>query len=408
MKNNWKQNLTALLLLSQLGSGILGFILSLYVLRLSNSALSFSQVLVVTSIVGLISAYPIGNIVDKFSKNKLMLIAQLGSIFFLFCFASFRYVYGDLLVVLSIIILNVCLSICDNLMSTVLLAAAKQIVNSEDELNSYNSLTQTIRGACGMAAPLIAGAIYKFFSVMTFIIVEIIIESVCVIYIYKIKLVNEVANEAGSDEKLNIKELGKYVLNNRLIVLLSICMIFLNLLVGSLNVGYPFILTNNFQDKPFLIGLVGFAIPFGMLAASIVYQLLRPHGNYVKQAINTWSGFGVVIIFIGLATQLINLQSYAYAAILIASSLIIGFLASFANIPLLSYMQTEVPDNMQGRVFSLMDAIVKSTIPLSYLLYGWLFDHSTASLIYIASGTIMTVYMLFMQVYARRFVVNKN
>lgn len=383
MKNNWKQNLIALLLLSQLGSGILGFILSLYVLHLSNSAFSFSQVLVVTSVVGLISAYPIGNIVDKFSKNKLMLLAQLGSIFFLFCFALFRYVYGDLLVILSIIILNVCLSICDNLMSTVLMAAAKQIVNSEDELDSYNSLTQTIRGACSMVAPLIASAIYNFFSVMTFIIEEV-------------------------DEKLNIRELGRYVLNNRLIVLLSICMIFLNLSVGSLNVGYPFILTTNFQDKPFLIGLVGFAIPFGMLAASIVYQILRPQGDYVKQAINTWSSFGVVIIFIGLATQLINLQSYTYAAILIVSSLIIGFLASFANIPLLSYMQTEVPDKMQGRVFSLMDAIVKSTIPLSYLLYGWLFDHNTASLIYIASGTIMTLYMLFMQIYARRFVVNKN
>lgn len=391
-----------------MGSGILAFILSLYVLRLSNSAFSFSQVVVVTSIVGLISSYPIGNIVDKFSKNKLMLIAQLGSVFFLCCFALFRYVYGDLFVVLSIIILNVCLSICDDLMSTVLLASATQIVNSEDELDSYNSLTQTIRSICGMVAPLIAGAIYSFFSIMTFVILEIIIESVCVFYIYKIKLVNEFSGEDEKSENLNIKELGRYILTNKLVLFLSLCMVFLNLVFGSLNVGYPFILASNFQDKPFLIGLVRFAIPFGMLAASIAYQILRPQGSYVKQAINIWSGFGVVIIVIGLSTMMLSLQSYMYAAVLILSSLIVGFLASFANIPLLSYMQNEVPNKLQGRVFSLLDSIVRSTIPLSYLLYGWLFDHSTAGLIYIISGAVMTLYMLFVQIYARKSAVMKK
>lgn len=406
MKSKWKQNLTALLLLSQLGSGILAFILSLYVLKLSDSAFSFSQVVAVTSVVGLISAYPIGKIVDTFSKNKLMLCAQFGSILSLACFTLFRYVYGDLFVVSSIILLNICLSICDNLMSTVLMSAAKQIVNSTEELDSYNSLSQTIRGMCGMAAPLIASAIYCFFSITTFLLVEICIESVCVFFIYRIKLVNEVDRMESEEEQVKLADLFKYLLAKKQIIFLSLCMILLNLLVGSLNVGYPFLLHNNFADKPILIGLVGFAIPFGMLSASIIYQIIRPKGNYVLQALNTWFGFGFVIMLIGVATQMLNLQSYLYAGILVFSSLLIGFLASFANIPLMVYMQKEVKDNVQGRVFSLMDAFVKVTIPVAYLLYGYLFDRATPSLIYIISGLLMTLYMIFMQVQSRKRIVN--
>ena len=80
MQRNWKKNLTGLLILSQLGSGVLAFILSWYVLQVTNSALSFSQVVVPTSIVGLIAAYPIGKIIDKYAKNRLMLLGQLASI----------------------------------------------------------------------------------------------------------------------------------------------------------------------------------------------------------------------------------------------------------------------------------------------------------------------------------------
>lgn len=405
MQSKWKQNLTALLLLSQLGSGILAFILSLYVLKLSDSAFSFSQVVAVTSVVGLISAYPIGKIVDSFSKNKLMLCAQFGSILSLACFTLFRYLYGDLFVVSSIILLNICLSICDNLMSTVLMSAAKQIVNSTEELDSYNSLTQTIRGMCGMVAPLIASAIYRFFSITTFLLIEICIESVCVFFIYRIKLVNEV-DRMESEEQVKLADLFKYLLLKKQIIFLSLCMILLNLLLGSLNVGYPFLLNNNFADKPILIGLIGFAIPFGMLSASIIYQIIRPKGNYVLQALNTWFVFGFVIMFIGVATQMLNLQSYLYAGILVFSSLLNGFLASFANIPLLVYMQKEVKDNVQGRVFSLMDAFVKVTIPVAYLLYGYLFDRVTPSLIYIISGLLMTLYMIFMQVQSRKGIAN--
>lgn len=130
MKRNWKKNLIGLLILSQLGSGVLSFILSWYVLEVTNSALSFSSVVIPTSIVGLVVAYPIGKVVDKYSKNRLMVLAQLMSILSLVIFGLFRYTYGDAYLSVSIITLNVCLSICDEFISTSLLAAAQQIVNS--------------------------------------------------------------------------------------------------------------------------------------------------------------------------------------------------------------------------------------------------------------------------------------
>lgn len=96
MKRNWKKNLIGLLILSQLGSGVLSFILSWYVLEVTNSALSFSSVVIPTSIVGLVVAYPIGKVVDKYSKNRLMVLAQLMSILSLVIFGLFRYTWRRL------------------------------------------------------------------------------------------------------------------------------------------------------------------------------------------------------------------------------------------------------------------------------------------------------------------------
>lgn len=405
MKRNWKKNLIGLLILSQLGSGVLSFILSWYVLEVTNSALSFSSVVIPTSIVGLVVAYPIGKVVDKYSKNRLMVLAQLMSILSLVIFGLFRYTHGDAYLSVSIITLNVCLSVCDEFISTSLLAAAQQIVNSEDELGSYNSLSQTIRSICSMTAPLLGAALYHLFSLTTFVIIEIVIEAICVFYIYNIKLVNEVEVQEETEtvkSDLSIGDMVNYLLSRKIIVHLSICMLFLNLLMGSLNVGYPFIVSENFKDKPYIFGFISFVIPLGMLSASILYQILRLKSRLVKQAVYSWSGFAAVIVLIGVSTYYLDLKSYLFAFIMILSSFIVGFLASFSQIPTMTFMQKVVPAKLQGRIFSLLDSFVKAAVPVSYLLYGVLFDKFNLSLIFMLSGILVLLYMLFMIIYSNK------
>ena len=402
MQRNWKKNLTGLLILSQLGSGVLAFILSWYVLQVTNSALSFSQVVVPTSIVGLIAAYPIGKIIDKYAKNRLMLLGQLASILSLAVFALFHYIHGEAYLTISIVVLTVCLAICDELVSSVLFAAAKQIVNSEEELGTYNSLSQTIRGICSMVAPLLGGALYKLLSVQAFVLIEIVIESICVIYIYRIKLVNEVQTkdtEAEQEPDLSIKDMFKYLTNNKILLHLNNCMFLLNLFLGVFNVRLPFILSTNFNDKPFIFGMVNFIFPVGMLTASILYQTLQPGGNLLKQTIYTWTVPCFIITLLGVSTYILNLKSYLFAFILLLLVFIAGFGMSFGQIPQLTYWQKKIPEHIQGRFFAMSDSIVKAAIPVSYLLYGVLFDHFNLSAIFIVSGLLGLAYMLFMFIY---------
>ncbi|CRH73101.1 H+ Antiporter protein [Chlamydia trachomatis] len=87
---------------------------------------------------------------------------------------------------------------------------------------------------------------------------------------------------------------------------------------------------------------------------------------------------------------------------MILSSFIVGFLASFSQIPTMTFMQKVVPAKLQGRIFSLLDSFVKAAVPVSYLLYGLLFDKFNLSLIFMLSGILVLLYMLFMIIYSNK------
>lgn len=69
IKQKNKIALIILIVLTQFGSSILGYLLSLNVLMMSSSAIEFSKVILASSLTSLIASPLIGIIVDKYNKN---------------------------------------------------------------------------------------------------------------------------------------------------------------------------------------------------------------------------------------------------------------------------------------------------------------------------------------------------
>jgi DHA3 family macrolide efflux protein-like MFS transporter len=85
-------------------------------------------------------------------------------------------------------------------------------------------------------------------------------------------------------------------------------------------------------------------------------------------------------------------------SLLLAANFLVGFMQVFANGPLMAIMQSTVIPDMQGRVFSLLQAGATAMMPLSLLVAGPISDEFGIRFWYIFGGTIcilMTVIAFF-------------
>lgn len=76
--------------------------------------------------------------------------------------------------------------------------------------------------------------------------------------------------------------------------------------------------------------------------------------------------------------------------------LILGIAIAIANIPLTVMIQRETPDNLRGRVQSLIGTISSILTPFAMMLSGILLDILPAYILPISGGVILLIFTLFM------------
>ena len=67
------------------------------------------------------------------------------------------------------------------------------------------------------------------------------------------------------------------------------------------------------------------------------------------------------------------------------------FVANFANTPMFVWFTKAIPNEYQGRVFSIIETGCQLLMPLGILFYSILFDKFKSSYIFIFSGLVLLV-----------------
>ncbi|PKF44437.1 hypothetical protein CW664_10945 [Macrococcoides caseolyticum] len=210
MYKKYRLKLLGAILFSQLGSSILGFILMLSILFKTDSSLKFSYVVILSSVCSIIFSPFSGVIIDKYNKKIVMILSQVISILSLLLYLIY-YLNIEEISVISISILIIFLNLSDSIFSTGILSSAVYIVNNEEELSKYNGLQQSIDSLCSLLGPIIAGILFSIASIDIFIIFEIAMEIIAVLFFLNINFRknaiieqdNEVENNKNSYSILN-------------------------------------------------------------------------------------------------------------------------------------------------------------------------------------------------------------
>ncbi len=128
-------------------------------------------------------------------------------------------------------------------------------------------------------------------------------------------------------------------------------------------------------------------ISFFVVVSIVTIKTIKDNLTAIYQSM---FAFTIVIILFGFPKYL---SQYRSITILLFSLLLIifGLIVVYANTAMTTYLQNTVPENKQGGVYSIVNAISQLFVPLGSLGYGLLFDHFDSSLVLIISGGIASI-----------------
>lgn len=402
-------------LISIFGTAIYTFAISLYVLKITGSSLSFSTTLIL-SILPIILLNPIvGTIVDIFDKKKLIILANLLNGVFLLVIYLISIWKG---LGVGIIYLSTFIISSINIIFDVSITSSIPNIVSREKIVNINAGNRIIDSISSVLGPVIGGIVFVTFNIETFILFNSISFLISSILDWQIDFNLYKSNDSNKSrdisKKINyfseMKEGLKYLLGQKNITDSIILFIVVNFFISfSVSIPMPIVLNNILRIPEKNYGFIQSGFPIGMIIGSIIVKKII--NKFKLNNIFSFAGIimsvGIILLSLPLVVRInkynINYISTYYFTIMI----FIGGCISLIDIPFTHNLQTNINEEYRGRVISLTISLIKTVVPISYLISGILVDKIAPYIIVLSGGVMILLISIILYIY-RNKVKNKE
>lgn len=390
---------------SLFGSSIYSFALGLYVLQITGSALNFAITLILGTIPMIVMNPFAGVIADKVDKKKLVVCMDVLSGCVLITVYILSSDYG----------LNLFIVYTTTFLMTVLttffgigLEAAKPNIVSKERLMSLNSISKIIDSISLILGPMLGGIVFAVFDMKTFIIINgisFILSAISILFI-NFKLCEQYINEECSIREIkfikDIKEGYSYLMERESLKNTFCILISLNFFLGfAVTVPLPYIINTvlNLSSKQF--GMIQGTFPVGMIIGAMVVKKITDRFSYSYLLKKLSSMLSVIMIISGIPVlfKSFEVNDFVFVITYCVIMFFLGLMIALIDIPLIYFMQREIPDEYRGRVLSIGLSIGKMMQPIALALSGLLLNHIPAYTLPIGGGI---VFLILNQAYSNK------
>ncbi|MES5866425.1 MFS transporter [Bacillus cereus group sp. RP32] len=390
------------------GSSMYSFALGLYVLQITGSALNFAITLILGTIPIIVLNPFAGVIADKVDKKKLVICMDLLSGCLLIAVYILSSYYG----------LNLFIIYTTTFLMTVFttffgigLEAAKPNIVSKERLMSINSISKIIDSVSLILGPMLGGIVFSVFNIKTFIIINgisFILSGIALLFIH-FRLFEYNINEGNSKRGVNfikdIKEGVSYLLEKESLKNTFHILISFNFFLGfAVTVPLPYIINTvlNLGSKQF--GIIQGTFPVGMIIGAIVVKKItdRFSYSYLLKKLSSMLSVFMIILGIPVLFKSFEVNDLVFVITYCVVMIFLGFIIALIDIPLIYFMQNEIPDEYRGRVLSIGLSIGKMMLPIAMALSGLLLNYIPAYTIPIVGGFL---YLIVIKVSSNRFIL---
>lgn len=368
-------------IISILGSALLRFALSLFVLDITGRADLFAVLFAISSLPVLLTPFG-GAIADRFNRRNLMVLFDFISsgivlIFFIVLLTNNHSVLwiGLVMVLLSFI----------SAMYTPAVMASIPLLVSEQKLEQANGIVNGVQALAGVTAPVLGGILYGMLGLKLLVIVSgllffftAIVEMFMTIPFVKRSYDGHLMPTLIKD----MKEGFTYVVKQTFILKCTLLAALLNLLLTPLFiVGVPIILRVTMKSSDTLygigMGIIDFATILGALTMGYFAKKLRIHTLYIWVLM---SAFLVIPMAMSVLPRALQIGYYPSYSLFIGCALIIAMMMTIISIYVMTLVQKETPNEQLGKVMAIMMAVSQCMAPLGQMGYGLLFEFFQANI----------------------------
>ena len=383
--NLWKKKAVAFITsqaVSLFGSSIVQMAIVWYVTMQTSSGI-WLTILTLSSFLPQMIISPFAGVwADRYNKKKIIILADVliaASTLILAIFLQINNLANTSLI--AIVVVSIIRSIGTGIQTPTVNSMIPLLV-PEDKLMKFNGVNSSIQSVIQFASPLVAGGILVLGSISNILFIDVItaVIGVSILSFIKIeqKSIQKIEKKASTIN--DIKEGIRFSISDKLIgKLLLIYGIFIFLSVPSSFMS-SLIITRNFgQDYMYLsiCETIGFV---GMFLGGLLLGAWGGFKNRNKTLTLGMILYSIFAIALGLVTQY-----WMFVALIF----FISFSIPIIQTTTMTMLQEKVQIEMQGRIFSLLNAIFSGLMPLGMILFGVLADIVSINYLIIPAGAIL-------------------
>ena len=369
--------------LSQLGSSITAFALTLWLYEKTGSALGTAALRICTYAPYVIMSIFAGALTDKFDKKKTMLVCDLLAA--LSTVAVFILYKTDTLSVWHLYLINA----VSGLLNTVQQPASEvayTLIVPKEYYQKTGGLQSLSRSLVTIGNPVIASAIYGFAGLDAAIAVDLVTFATAFAALALFVKIPKISSEEGKKESILelAKEGVRYLIKNPLILYVILFMSGVNFIASAFDAVLPAYILPNPRGGNIILGIVTSCSGIAMVAGSLLATFMPNPKDRVKVIYLT------MLFSLGTENFLLAFSRYPYLWC-------IGQFLGWIFVPVMStnqnvIMKNTIPARLQGRVYACRNTLQFFTIPIGLLFGGFMVDEVCEPLM---SGSGMILRFLF-------------
>ena len=371
MKNSIKELKTFLILwstqsLSQLGSSMTGFALTLWLYQRTGSALQTALLSICSYAPYVVMSIFAGALSDRWDKKKTMLACDS----FAACCTVLVLILlkTDLLQPFHMYLLNA----VTGLMNTVQQPAsdvAMTVITPEKYYQKTSGMRSFSNSLVTILNPVLATAVFSFAGMDAVIYLDLLtFAAAFAALLFGVKILSGENNEAAGREPFleTVKSGISYLRDNRLILTLILFLAGVNFVASAFDAALPAMILPRENGGEAVLGMVSSCAGIATLAGSLLAVWLPAPANRIRVIYLT--------MLFSLGTENFLLAISPSPILWCLAQLIGWILVPLMNANLDVILRRTIPVKMQGRVYSCRNTLQFFTIPIGLFVGGAMVD----------------------------------
>lgn len=368
--------------LSLFGSGLASFALVWWITESTGSATVLATASLAALLPGILFGPLAGALVDRLNRKRIIIISD--AISALLALLLVMLFWTNNIQLWHIYAINIVRGLAGAFQFPAVQSSTSLMVPKE-QLARVAGWNQALQGVTMIATPPLGALLLSLLPIHLILGIDVLSAAVAICLLLTIAIPQPMIQRATAHVAATVWQdlRAGFSFLRRWPALLSVMCIaaLLNLVLTPAFTLVPILITQHFHGSAVQLGLINAAYGFGIISGGALLGIWGGFKRRIMTSLLGLTGLGVGSFLIGISPS----DAYGMA---VAGMALVGMMNTFANGPFFAILQSIVPPEMQGRVFTVLMTVSMAMAPFGLALAGPLSDRFGVQLWYVLGALI--------------------